>query len=253
MRLKPGAVLRWCIGIVLIMSIWPPLSLRVVNPFVLLPAFVGLILLLLPQLLRLLRRIAGKHAHAALRAVTAVLIVLGVFFAAELAVLLAHSVSPAPPDEPAVILLGAQAINGTPTIDLLGRIEAAAAYLRVHPDAVCIATGGRGPNESVSEARSSRDWLVKHDGIAASRIYMDETSTSTEENFRNAHAILRAHGLPDRAAVCTDGFHMFRATLIARRQGIKASSCPAVTDWRLAPYLYIRELFALPKTLLFDH
>ena len=54
-------------------------------------------------------------------------------------------------------------------------------------------------------------------------------------------------------AVITSDFHCFRAHLIAQRAGLAVFDIPARTDWVLlnANY-YVREFFALGKTLLFD-
>ena len=64
--------------------------------------------------------------------------------------------------------------------------------------------------------------------------------------FRDAHR-------PGRIAVITSDFHVFRAQMIARRAGLTTFGVPARTDWVLlnANY-YVREFFALGKTLLFD-
>ena len=54
-------------------------------------------------------------------------------------------------------------------------------------------------------------------------------------------------------AVVTNDFHCFRAHLIAQRQGLTVLDIPAEVPWLLlnANY-YVREFFALGKTLIFD-
>ena len=54
-------------------------------------------------------------------------------------------------------------------------------------------------------------------------------------------------------AVVTSDFHCFRAHLIAGREGLSVIDIPAEVPWLLlnANY-YVREFFALGKTLIFD-
>ena len=68
--------------------------------------------------------------------------------------------------------------------------------------------------------------------------------------------LLRQAGIdPETAvvAVVTNDFHCFRAHLIAQREGLTVLDVPAEVPWLLlnANY-YVREFFALGKTLIFD-
>ena len=51
-----------------------------------------------------------------------------------------------------VIVLGCEVKGNRPSLMLTGRMEAAAAYLREHPGARCVVSGGRGEGEKISEA-----------------------------------------------------------------------------------------------------
>ena len=93
-------------------------------------------------------------------------------------------------------------------------------------------------------------------GIEESRLLLEERSTSTAENFTFSKEVLRQAGIdPETAvvAVVTNDFHCFRAHLIAQRQGLTVLDIPAEVPWLLlnANY-YVREFFALGKTLIFD-
>lgn len=97
--------------------------------------------------------------------------------------------------------------------------------------------------------------LVKR-GIPESQLHLEEESTSTAENFTYSRRLLPELGLDAKTAalaVITSDFHCFRAHLIAQRAGLAVFDIPARTDWVLlnANY-YVREFFALGKTLLFD-
>lgn len=185
--------------------------------------------------------------------------ILCVFFAlfAGVEALLVSQGSRAAPETPvdAVIVLGAGVNGETPSLILQSRIDAAAAYLRAHPGIPAVLSGGQGPGEDIPEAEAMRRALTA-DGIAEQRLYLETASTSTAENFAFSGEILRQAGVDlktARIAVVTSDFHCFRANLLARREGIAAMDVPARAPWPLlnANY-YIREFFALGKTLIFD-
>lgn len=82
----------------------------------------------------------------------------------------------------AVIVLGA-GVNGTePSLILQSRIDAAADYLERHPDVLAVLSGGRGPGEEITEAKAMAQGLTQR-GIPASRLILEEASTSMAENF----------------------------------------------------------------------
>ncbi|MBQ2569630.1 MAG: YdcF family protein, partial [Ruminococcus sp.] len=58
-------------------------------------------------------------------------------------------------------------------------------------------------------------------------------------------------GLNPDIAVVTDGFHQFRAKLIAQKQGVtgKLGAFCADTDWVFVPTYTVREWLALPTLL----
>ena len=162
-----------------------------------------------------------------------------------------HSALPAD----AVIVLGAGVNGETPSLMLQSRINAAAEYLNAHPDIPAVLSGGQGNGENITEAECMRRQLTAM-GIGESRLLLEERSTSTAENFAFSKELLRQAGIdPETAvvAVVTNDFHCFRAHLIAQREGLTVLDVPAEVPWLLlnANY-YVREFFALGKTLIFD-
>ena len=73
-------------------------------------------------------------------------------------------------------------------------------------------------------------WLVQR-GVPAEQILEEDQSTSTEENFRFARAILEAYGLSADAPVAyvTNAFHCYRAGKYAALVGF--SDVRAVYYW----------------------
>ncbi|MFT8887489.1 MAG: YdcF family protein [Ethanoligenens sp.] len=251
-RTLVGHIARVVVGLLLMATALPPMQLKVMNSFVLMPVFLGVAVIFLPALLWLIRRLCGRYARPVLRLLAAVCIMVLGWLLVSFGVIFAHSFGETPPQDATVVVLGAKVQGKVPTIDLMGRIDAAGTYLRAHPRAFCIATGGKGPEEAITEAESIRDTLIWRHGIDPSRIAMDDTSTNTMQNLHNARTIIRKKGLSTHVALVSDGFHLYRAGIIARRKGLTPYGVPADTDWRLQGYLYLREIFALPKTLLFD-
>ena len=150
----------------------------------------------------------------------------------------------APEKLDAVIVLGAK-VNGTaPSGALDQRIDAAAAYLRDNPETLCIASGGQGDDEGISEAACIRKGLMAQ-GIAESRIIMEEYSTSTETNFLHSMPLLD----PDvrTVGVVTNNFHIYRALRLARVQGWNVEFYGIPAACTPAGYLHyaIREFCAL--------
>ena len=156
----------------------------------------------------------------------------------------------------AVIVLGAGVNGETPSAALWSRINAAAAYLETHSGVPVVLSGGQGPGEAISEAEAMYRALSGRGGLDGVRWVLEDRSTSTAENFRFSKALLQEQGLDtDTAviAVVTNDFHCFRAHLIAQRQGLRIVDVPAELPWWwLTANYYVREAFAVVKTVLFD-
>ena len=66
----------------------------------------------------------------------------------------------AAPAESTVIVLGCQVRGTEPSLTLQRRVDAAADYLRAHPQARCVASGGQSDDEEISEAECIRAALI---------------------------------------------------------------------------------------------
>ena len=143
--------------------------------------------------------------------------------------LMAHAATRRPTDKPATVLvLGAAVRNSeTPSRMLKDRLDSALIYLREHPQAMCIVTGGKGSDEPCTEA-SVMALYLQREGIAADRILLEERATSTRENMEFSMQIIRDKGLSTDLVVATQEFHQYRAACLARRAGageITALTC----------------------------
>jgi uncharacterized SAM-binding protein YcdF (DUF218 family) len=150
-----------------------------------------------------------------------------------------------------VIVLGCTVRDTEPSECLQDRIDMAYHYLSKNPEAVCIATGGMGDDDRISEAQCIYNHLTAM-GIDGSRIWMEDRATSTIENFRYTIALIEEKtGItPDRVTVLSSEYHLFRASRMAEDCGLEASFIAAPTSKPLIRISYtIREIFALWKYL----
>ena len=151
-----------------------------------------------------------------------------------------------------LIVLGAGVRGTEPSEILQDRIAMAYTYLANDPDAICIATGGKGSDENISEAQCIYDHLTAM-GIDGSRIWMEDQATSTIENFRYSVALIeeKTGAIPETVTVLSNEFHLFRAGMMAEDCGLEADFIDAPTSKPLIRISYtIREIFALWKYLL---
>lgn len=146
-----------------------------------------------------------------------------------------------------IIVLGAGVNGTTPSLSLQWRIDAAYEYLTAHPDTRCIVSGGQGENEDISEAQCMYDHLTAK-GIEGSRIWLEDKSTSTRENIRFSLDLVqeKTGTRPKTAGILSSEYHLYRAGMFARQQGLDAVGIPASTQWPLL-FLsyYIREICAV--------
>ena len=152
----------------------------------------------------------------------------------------------------AVIVLGCKKFGDVPGQSMKTRCDKAIEVLEQYPNAICIAAGGLDAGSEYSEAYVIGSYLEQN-GIDPSRIYLEENSTSTEENLRFSAELAEEKELDFSSAVLvTNEFHAPRAVLIAASKDITVTSASAPSPAGLIVPNFIREYFALIKTILFD-
>jgi len=151
------------------------------------------------------------------------------------------------------LILGAGIDGERLSLTLYDRMNKGLEYLSNNPEAKVIVAGGQGPGEDITEAEAMRKFLVNK-GINQSRIIKEDRSTSTMENIKFTKEILKS--IDDRETyeimIITNRFHLFRAKLLAKRNGLIPYGSPSSTRWYLLPKYYIREYFAVIKSLILD-
>lgn len=128
----------------------------------------------------------------------------------------------------AVIILGCQVRGEEPSVMLKNRLDAALEVLRENPEAVCIASGGKGDRENISEAECMRRYLIAN-GIEDERIFTEDKSASTEENLAFSREIFGNLGISDNIMIVTSEFHQYRAAIYAKKNGLQTGAHSAKT------------------------
>ena len=164
--------------------------------------------------------------------------------------ILSHFFDKGEPQLDYVIVLGAQMRSTGPSVIFRYRLQKAKEYLDANPGTVCITTGGKGYNESVSEGEGGRDYLISL-GVSPDRILAENTSRDTAENIVNSMALIRSGDINEnelKIGIITNGFHVFRGVHIARKiTGAKVSGIAAYMQFRFIPNNMARECFGILK------
>jgi uncharacterized SAM-binding protein YcdF (DUF218 family) len=147
----------------------------------------------------------------------------------------------------AIAVLGAAQYNGRPSPVFRARLDHAAALYQRGLAPVVLVTGGVGERDSLNEADVGRDYLVRL-GLPAEAVIPlaggHDTYTSMDQS--------------KRVLLVSDGFHMLRLQIIARRRGLVPYTSPArgspiqASLRRNTGYLFA-EGFKVPFTWLFQH
>ena len=149
------------------------------------------------------------------------------------------------PTAPTLVVLGAGLDGDRPSLTLIARLQTALEYLNENPHAVAVVTGGQGAYETVTEASAMAKWLTQK-GVDPSRIYLEDLSTDTRENLRNARALMEQEGLSQPIAVVSNSFHLYRARILAEKAGFEevqtlSAPVPKVPLRWLTASVYLRE------------
>lgn len=121
-----------------------------------------------------------------------------------------------------LLVCGHRLVDGQPSVDYLVRLVRAAQLIEQYPDRRILLLGGGVP----SEAAAGRDWLVKEWRIPLRKIVLEETSTNSFENLRNARRIL---GTDSKCTVITNRYHLARIALYADQIGLDVRLVAAET------------------------
>lgn len=195
------------------------------------------------------QNLCGTSAGRTAATAVSVLIITGIIAAVIISVLMILAMNRLPEPPAPVIVLGCRVKESGPSLMLQKRIDAAYEYLSENESVICIASGGQGSDEPVSEAEAIRNELVKK-GISPDRIILEDKSENTFQNIRNSIEILDSLGMKRRAVIVTSEFHQLRAKMIGSKQGLECYSKSSPTYPPLLPSYWIREWFGVLHELI---
>lgn len=129
-----------------------------------------------------------------------------------------------------MVVLGAKVNPFGPSVSLQDRIDKAYEYLNEHPDVIAVVSGGQGNDEVISEALCMYQELTEM-GIDPERIWMEDKASSTDENMRFSLDLIqqKTGTRPTKLAILSSEYHLFRASLMAKKLGIEFVGVPAKT------------------------
>ena len=186
---------------------------------------------------------AVKRRHPILTILLVLLCLAVLAFAATGAIIM-HSATADEGEFQYLLVLGTVVEGTEPSPMLADRIQAAYDYLTAHPDTICIVSGGKGDEVNLSEAECMYNELVEM-GIDPARILMEDRATSTVENFQFSLALIEEEtGVrPETLGVLSSEFHLYRARMFARQEGITPIAIPArTTDLPTFLRYFLREI-----------
>ena len=223
-------------GAVLMTAFGWTFSVGIVNAGNLLGTAVGALLLLYGLFRRKLPRLLRRIFLSALAAGAMLVLVSG--FA------ILRQSGETPRQEGTVVILGCGVRGTVPSLMLQTRIDAAAEYLKAHPQARAVCSGGMGRGENISEGACIARVLTAA-GIAPERLLIEDSSVNTEENLRRSLEIIEKEGLSPHLILISSDYHLYRAAHMAARLGREAETVPAHTPLRLLPTYFLRECIAV--------
>ncbi|MBW6410997.1 YdcF family protein [Clostridium weizhouense] len=106
-----------------------------------------------------------------------------------------------------------------------------------------IVSGGQGADELISEASAMGNYLMSQN-INKNDIILEDKSRTTYENMKFSKLIMDKSN-KYRCIFVTNNYHVFRASIFARKAGVKAHGVGAPTAFYFLPSALIREFIAI--------
>jgi uncharacterized SAM-binding protein YcdF (DUF218 family) len=152
-------------------------------------------------------------------------------------------------DQDYIIVLGCGLKDGKASPMLARRIDKAIDFYRkqssVGKPPKLVMSGGQGRDESRPEAEAMVDY-ARQRGIPDTDLLCESKSASTAENMRFSLKLMRedADGKPVRCIFASNGYHLLRAGIYARKAGLPIHGIGAKTARYYLPNAVLREYIA---------
>ncbi|MBE6835461.1 MAG: YdcF family protein [Ruminococcaceae bacterium] len=149
-----------------------------------------------------------------------------------------------------IMILGCKVGRDSKPLPLLkGRIDRALDFYRNQLEktgkkACFIPSGGKGSDETISEAECIKNYLVEQ-GIDESTIFPETESTTTLENMLFSKRIAEEHKKNANILFSTTNYHVFRSGMLSAKAGMRSDGIGAKTKWYFWPNAQMREFIGL--------
>ena len=161
---------------------------------------------------------------------------------------LSDGYSSMPLERRAALVLGAKTQDNVMSNALRARVDYAIELYHTGQVGAVIFTGGfrdKDPAREWSESALARDYAMQR-GVPSERIWIEQRSTTTLENLREAQAIVNAQGFA-QVALVSDRWHLARAQAMAHDLGLSVVPAPTPysvyrSPWHQAKFIW-RELW----------
>lgn len=149
------------------------------------------------------------------------------------------------------VVFGAKVKADGPAKTLASRLDVAVDVMLEDTGAVCIVSGGQGPDEPFTEASCMRDYMVER-GVSPERIFLEEKASNTRENILYSTELIEELEFTDRQIICISSeTHIPRIRLMCSRCGVDALYIKAETPMKQFLFTtWVREYLSYVKMLL---
>ncbi|MFJ7732779.1 YdcF family protein [Lysinibacillus sp. NPDC097231] len=155
-----------------------------------------------------------------------------------------------------IIALGSGLIGNRVPPLLASRLDEAVKQYKKYGDRpYIIVSGGQGNDEKVSEAYAMKTYIVDVHQIPAHKVLMEDQSTNTEQNMVFSKIIMDKHarGKTYRSIFVTNNFHVFRASIYAKKAKLDAQGIGSKTAFYYVPNAFTREFIGLLEMYKWMH
>lgn len=172
-----------------------------------------------------------KFTRLTLRICTVILIIGLLIVGVTEAIIIRHSFGDPTTEIEYMVVLGAKVRSNGPSVSLWDRIYGAQDYLLTHENVIAVVSGGQGADEPMTEAQAMYEALVAL-GVPPERIWLEEKATSTWENISFSLDLIeeKTGTRPEKIGVLSSEYHLFRASLLAKKCNVEFVGIPAETS-----------------------
>lgn len=139
-----------------------------------------------------------------------------------------------------VVVLGAGLRGKEVTPLLASRITRGIEIYKKNHNSKIIMSGGQGPGEDIPEGEAMAHYAINL-GVPKENIIIENKSRTTNENIAFSHKLMKPNS---DFCIVTNSYHVYRALILAKRQGLKCVGYGAKTKWYFTLNAFIREYIA---------